>query len=192
MICSCVQHLTVVMKIEIAHNLFNRLLMEIVDPVYVDRKTSRGASQQVVERANNPKYNPVLIFPEATINNGDHLLKFHRGAFLTDKKVQPFCLTYWQPFVPKGWNQYAWTESSTLLYMFEVLSMPFTFVSVDILDPMTLPVEGQGNVEKFAEYAELVMANHLGVKAISNSSDEIFKKKKEEKELKATQNIKND
>lgn len=184
MIISCVHPLTVVMKAEISKNHFIKLLMEIVDPVYVDRSSHTGASQQIIEHANNFERNPVLIFPEATLNNGDHMLRFHRGAFLTKQKVQPFCLRYWQPFVPHGWNQYAWTENSLPLYLFEVAAMPFTFVSVDILDPISLDAQGNGDVETFTNYAQILMANHLGVKAVNRSSDEIFKHKKAERERK--------
>lgn len=179
MVISCIHHVSVVMKAEVASSAAIRLLMEIVDPVYVNRSVHTGASKLVIERANNFKENPVLIFPEATMNNGDHLLKFHRGAFLTNQKVQPFCIRYWQPLVPHGWNQYAWTEATLPIYLFEVLSMPFTFVSVDILDSITLDVEGKGDINTFTTYAQLYMANHLGVKAITHSSNEIFMRQKE-------------
>ncbi|OHS99527.1 Acyltransferase family protein [Tritrichomonas foetus] len=178
-IVSCVHFVTVVMKIELSYNKYLARIFENVDPVYVDRKVSRGASQQVIEHANNFNLNPVLIFPEATINNGDHMLHFHRGAFLTPHKVQPLCIKYNQLLVPKGWNQYAWTTTDTALYIWELLSMPFTYVTVDLLPPMTLEKEGGGDPDKFAEYAQLVMANHFGVKAITRSSAEIFKTKKE-------------
>lgn len=178
MIISCIHPVTVVMKKEIAGSLFTKYLMEIVDPVFIDRSVHTGASKIVVERANNPKRYPVLIFPEATMNNGDHLLKFHRGAFLSKQKVQPFCIRYWQPLVPNGWNQYAWTTISMPMYLFEVFSMPFTFVSVDVLEPMTLDGEGKGDVQTFTDISQLRMANHLGVKAIDRSSNEIFMKEK--------------
>ena len=187
MIISCVHPLTVVMKAEISKNYFVKLLMEIVDHVYVDRSAHTDASQQIFEHANNFKRNPVLIFPEATLNNGDHMLHFHRGAFLTKQKVQPFCLRYWQPLVPHRWNQYAWTETSLPLYLFEVAAMPFTFVSVDILDPITLDVKGNGDVETFTTKAQLIMANHLGIKAITRSSDEIFMKIKAERQQRKQQ-----
>ncbi|KAK8840099.1 Ancient ubiquitous protein 1 [Tritrichomonas musculus] len=178
MIISCIHPVTVVMKAELAKSTFLRYLMEIVDPVYIDRSAHTGASQFIIEHANNFKRFPVLIFPEATTINGNHLLKFHRGAFLTNQKVQPCCIRYWQPLVPQGWNQYAWTTVSLPMYLFEVLSMPFTIVSVDILDPITLDVEGKGNVDRFTTYAQIYMANHLGVKAITHSSNEIFMQKK--------------
>ncbi|KAK8837274.1 Ancient ubiquitous protein 1 [Tritrichomonas musculus] len=180
MIISCIHPVTVVMKKEVAGSSFTKYLMEIVDPVFIDRSAHTGASKHVVERANNPKRFPVLIFPEATMNNGDHLLKFHRGAFLSKQKVQLFCIRYWQPLVPHGWNQFAWTTVSMPMYLFEVFSMPFTFVSVDVLDPITLDVEGKGDVQTFTDYGQLNMANHLGVKAITRSSNELFMKEKEE------------
>lgn len=37
----------------------------------------------------------------------------------------------------------------------------------DVFDPITLDKEGKGDVEAFSNYAELLMANHLGVKAIN-------------------------
>ena len=174
MIISCIHHVIVVMKSEVASYEAIKLLMEIVDPIYVNRSVHTGVSKIIVEHANNLKSNPVLIFPEATMNNGNHMLKFHRGPFISHQKVQPFCIRYCQPLVPRGRNGYAWTAPTLNPYLFEILSMPFTFVSVDILDPISLDVEGKGYVDRFTTYAQLYMANHIGVKAITHSSNEIF------------------
>lgn len=87
------------------------------------------------------------------------------------------CIKYHQLFVPKGWNQFAWTDNSLMMYLFEVASMPFTYVSVDILDLITLNIEGENNIDTFSKNAQLIMANKLGLKAISHSSDEIFRHK---------------
>lgn len=179
MIISCIHHVCVVMKSEVASSQVVKILMEIIDPIYVNRSVHTGVTKIIVDRANNLNSNPVLVFPEATMNNGNHLLKFHRGAFVSHQKVQPFCIRYWQPFVPRDWNTYAWTEPTLFPYLLEILAMPFTFVSVDILDPISLDVEGNGDVNKFATYGQLYMANHIGVKAITHSSNEIFLKQQE-------------
>lgn len=188
----CMRFVTVVMKKEIANHAAYRYICECVDPVYVDRKVSTGASKLIVDHANDPKLDPVLIFPEGTITNGDCMLKFHRSAFLTHHKVQPMTIRYWQPLVPHGWNSYAWTTVSTLEYIWQLLCMPWNIITVEALPPMTLDVDGEGDVEKFALKAQLAMANSLQIKAVTRSSDEIFKAqkaaRKEEKERMAKKN----
>ncbi|KAH0790586.1 Acyltransferase family protein [Histomonas meleagridis] len=177
---ACTTHyFSSVMKIELSRNKIAKLIYENAYPIYVDRSVSTGATHYIIERANDPSLPPILIYPEGTLTNGDCLLKFHRGAFLTHKKVQPISVRYWQPFVPKGWNTFAWTEPNIIKHFASLLSMPFSFVTIEYMEPITLDKEGEGDVEKFTNYAQLLLANKLGVKAVNRSSNEIFKIKKE-------------
>ena len=171
----CIRYITSVMKDDFAKKPLLRPLLDCVDPIFVDRSHSTGKTKLIIEHADNFNRPPVLIFPEGTINNGDHLLKFHRGAFLTPYKVQPMCIRYWQPFVPKGWNTYAWTTTSLANYIWGAICMPFSIIEVDILPSITMGNEGKGDIETFTLKAQLIMANHLQVKAIDRSSDEIFR-----------------
>lgn len=171
-----------VMKIELSYNKITQFVYESSDPIYVDRKTAKGATKYIIDRVNDENRTPVLIYPEGTLTNGECLLKFHRGAFLTEKKVQPISVRYWQPLVPKDWNTYAWVEPNIIKHFLCLFSMPFSFVTIEYLSPIQLNKEGNGNIEEFTKYAQLLLANNLKVKAINKSSDLIFKKKKEKNE----------
>lgn len=181
-IICCTNMISSVMKIELSYNKITRYIYECCDPIYVDRKVAKGATKYIIERANDDKRIPILIYPEGTLTNGECLLKFHRGAFLTENKVQPIAVRYWQPLVPKGWNTYAWVEPNTIKHFLCLFSMPFSFVNVEYLSPIQLNKEGNGNVEEFTKYAQLILANKLKVKAINKSSDLIFRTKKEKNE----------
>ncbi|OHS98446.1 Acyltransferase family protein [Tritrichomonas foetus] len=183
----CIRYITSVMKAELSQKKLYMPILECVDPIFVDRSKSTGVSQQIIDHADNFNRPPVLIFPEGTLNNGDVLLKFHRGAFLTPYKVQPFCIRYWQPLVPKGWNTYAWTTNSIVEYIWGLVSMPpFSIIEVDALPSITMGNEGKGDIETCTLKAQLIMANHMKVKAVDRSSDEIFKHKKPKTEIKET------
>ncbi|KAH0792864.1 Acyltransferase family protein [Histomonas meleagridis] len=172
-------HASFVMKKELSENPVFSLIYENNDPIYVDRKVSTGASKYIIERAKDHARPPVLIFPEAATSRAEYILKFHRGAFITDEKVQPICMRHWQMFVPKGWNSYAWPEPGMIGHILRLLTMPFSIITIEFLPAITLKKEGKGSVEEFAKYAQLLIANHLKVKAIDNSSDDHFKLKRQ-------------
>ena len=168
-----------VMKIELSKNPVFSLIYENCEPIYVDRSKSTGVTHYIIERANDPTKAPILIFPEAVTTNATYLLKFHRGAFVTDKKVQPVCMRYYQLFVPEGWNTYAWPEQDMFSHILRLLTMPFSWITLDFLPSMTLQDDGNGNVDEFALKAQLKMANHLKLRAIDRSSNEIYRAKKQ-------------
>lgn len=176
-----VRNLSVVLKKEFGDVPMIRPVIDNVNPIYVDRSASCGQSQLVINQANDPAKNPVLIFPEGTICSGDFLLKFHRSAFLTNKKVQPMIMKYNMPLVPKRWNSFHWTEISFIQYYWQLMSMPPSYATIELVPSITLDNEGKGDIEYFAKYAQLLFANKLKIKAIDGSSDIIFKNKKEEK-----------
>jgi 1-acyl-sn-glycerol-3-phosphate acyltransferase len=184
MIIICCRDASVVAKIEF-QSVF-MWLFDIIDPIYVRRDQHGGQTQLVKDHINNKDLLPILIFPEGTITNGDVLLKFHRSPFLSEHKVQPMMIRYWMPFVPKGWNSFAWTHKSTLSFFWSVLSMPFSFVVVDILPSSS--IQQYESVDAMAEAVQLQCANALGVKAVTRSSNEIFMKKKAAKEAAKTVN----
>ncbi|EAX95813.1 Acyltransferase family protein [Trichomonas vaginalis G3] len=172
-------HCSVVCKWEIGQSIL-KYMLDPLDPIYVRRDQSGGQSKLIVEQADNKELLPVLIFPEGTTHKGDYLFKFHRSAFITQHKVQPVLIRYNQPFVPRGWNSYGWTQTNTLEYFFMCLAMPLNFVDVTFLPAMTL-AENENSPDKFAENAELLVANFFGIKATTRSNDEIFKHKKAQK-----------
>lgn len=173
---------TPVIKIEVHQVKFlNIILEDVVNCVYVERDKHKGQAQTIVDRANNSLCDPVLIYPEGTISGGDFMLKFHKTPFLTEYKVQPVAMRYVSPLVPNGWNMYGWKKATLWQHLWNMLSMPPSYVTLDILPAMTKAVDGEGDPEKFAAKAELAIANHLGLRATDRSSHEIYLVKSQEK-----------
>ncbi|EAY17690.1 Acyltransferase family protein [Trichomonas vaginalis G3] len=178
MIISCTRDTSVVMKASFGEGVA-RWVFDIIDPIYVRRDMPGGQTKLIIDHANNKELLPILIFPEGTLTNGDIFLKFHRGAFLTDHKVQPMLVRYHMPFVPEGWNSFAWTEPNILLYFWYAMSVPLNWVTVKIL-PAHSKSE-YANADEFADAMQLQCANAFGVLASTRSSNDIFRKKTEEK-----------
>jgi 1-acyl-sn-glycerol-3-phosphate acyltransferase len=153
-----------------------RLFFGITDCIWIDRTTRGGVSQQFKDSINDPTKRPLVVFPEGTMTNGNVLLKFHTGAFLTKKPIQPFTIRYWQTFVRKGWNTNAYTEPNFLLYAFGLLALPPSIVTVKLL-PVIYPKDDE-SPEELATRVQLAIANDLKVKAVSRSSSEIFAARK--------------
>ena len=175
-IISIIKYISPVCKAEIAKSIAYNVI-DCSNPIYVRRDQPGGQSKSIESRAEDINSYPILLFPEGTLTRGDITLKFHRSAFLTNKKVQPLVIRYYMPFVPKNWNTYAWTDPNILKYFLSIISIPFNIVKVTALPSMTLEKDGNNNVEEFTKIAQLKIANFLGTKAVTRSSDEIFKKK---------------
>jgi 1-acyl-sn-glycerol-3-phosphate acyltransferase len=153
-----------------------RLFFETTDCIWIDRTKRGGVSQQFKDSINDPKKMPLVVFPEGTMTNGNVILKFHTGGFLTKKPIQPFTIRYWQSFVRKGWNTNAYTEPNFLLYAFGLLALPPSVVTIKLL-PLIYP-EDDESPEQLATRVQLTIANDLKVKAVSRSSSEIFAAKR--------------
>ena len=176
MIISCCRDCAVVSKASFKVPPYE-YLFDMIDPIYVRRDMAGGQTKAIIDHAQREDRLPILIFSEGTITNGDVMLKFHRSAFLTGKKVQPMLIRYSMPLVPKGWNSYAWTVVNTLKYLWDCLSIPLNIVNVYILPSHEIS-EYNNDVEEFTKQVHLQCANCLGVKAVTRSSDEIFKKRR--------------
>jgi len=80
-------------------------MMEEMDAVFVDRDdiNSRQATLDAIREHCSewkPGDRPMLIFPEGTTSNGEGLLDFRKGAFLSGVPVRPVILVYtgrWHP-----------------------------------------------------------------------------------------------
>lgn len=78
---------------------------EEIGVIEVDRgdKASRQATMQAISEHVDqwkPGGRPLLLFPEGTTSNGEHVLPFKKGAFAPGVAVRPIVLTYtgdWHP-----------------------------------------------------------------------------------------------
>lgn len=167
--------LTPVIKAEVMKVKMLNHIIECVDPVYVTREKSCHQTDILKARASDPNKFPVMIFPEGTISGGKFLLKFHRSAFLTKYKIQPTIIRYHMPLVPKGWNTYCWKSSSFLEHMWNLASMPLTFVTVEFLPVIQNDLLEPADIEKFSIQAQIIMGNALGLKAVKTSNLDLFR-----------------
>jgi lysophosphatidylcholine acyltransferase/lyso-PAF acetyltransferase len=80
-------------------------LMQEMETIFVERSNgdSRQATLDAIKEhcsAWEPKSRPLLIFPEGTTSNGEGLLEFKKGAFISGVPVRPVILVYtgqWDP-----------------------------------------------------------------------------------------------
>jgi 1-acyl-sn-glycerol-3-phosphate acyltransferase len=166
------RNVTIVLQKKWVSNFLSRTFFDTTHPVYIGHR-HRGNTKEIIDRADDTSEPPVMIFPEGTSTNGEILLQFHRTAFLTPYKVQPMLIRYWMPFVPKGWNTIAYVRQSALSYIWQLISMPLFIIEVDCLQPIAMEVEGKADIDTFTRNAQIIVANHLKIKAVSRTSEQV-------------------
>lgn len=69
-----------------------------------DKTLSLIKERQELIQEGDGDYPPLLIFPEGTTSNGKQLFQFKKGAFLAEKKIRPYTLTYSNGTVHPAWD----------------------------------------------------------------------------------------
>lgn len=156
-------------------NPFFSQTSKIYDIIYVDRSKKEGITQQVCDFQNNPNILPLTIFPEGKVTNGECVLGFRSGGFVNNTPVQPVTLRYKLWFCPRDMATISWVSDDTLEYIYQLFSIPFITLEVNILDPIKWEKPDMTPQEK-ANQAELIIANSLGCLALKNTNKEIFQK----------------
>lgn len=159
-------------------NPFFTQTSKIYDIIYVDRTKTEGITEQVCSFQNNRDILPLTIFPEGKVTIGECVLGFRSGAFVNDTPIQPVTLRYKLWFCPKSMATISWVADDTLEYIYQLFSIPFLTLEVNILDQIKWERPDMTPAEK-AKQAQLIMANSLGCIALKNTNKEIFQKKKE-------------
>ena len=160
-------------------NIFIEKTADVFDVVFVDRSTHQNATQQITNAAEDPLRLPIVVFPEGKISNGDALLDFRTGAFVSGQPVQPITLRYRPWFHLKDAMTPSWLHDTMLEYMYQLWSVPFMTLDVHFLP--TIHKKGESTPKERAIQAQLEMANDLGTKAINRSNKEIFLEGEKEK-----------
>ncbi|OHS93464.1 Acyltransferase family protein [Tritrichomonas foetus] len=169
-----IKYVSCVLKKEFSSLPFIRDIISVTDPIYVDRSKPCGLTKHIIQQASNMKKDPIMIFPEGAICNGNYMLKFHKSAFLTNYKVQPVVVQFWTPFSPSKWNTFSWLDQGPLELLWNYYSIPFSICRVKVLPAIQIDSEN-GDIEALATKAQLMMANELGIKAIDRSSNEFYR-----------------
>ena len=159
-------------------SIFVRHTAKMFDVCFVDRsKEGGGVTQQIIDWQRNKDRLPIVIFSEGKVTNGEGLLGFRTGGFLSDEKVQAMCVRYKMLFTPKGMATPAWLENDFRMYLYQLFSIPAMIVEVTVLPPLDL--SGKDPHER-AKMVQLQMANYFGCRAYATTNKVVFTGKKKE------------
>lgn len=154
---------------------------DVVDGIAVDREKSTGISKILVSNAENSKEPPILIFPEGASTSGDYMLRFHTGAFLSDLPVQPAAIRYTLWGTTRSLSHISFFHHSWWM-MVVFLGVPGISVHIKFLEPVSLKTSGVNEDPRtLADLVSLKIANELGVRVISLSSNSIYKRNAQKK-----------
>jgi 1-acyl-sn-glycerol-3-phosphate acyltransferase len=166
-----VQNFTPTIKKQWLWSSFIKIFLDNANPIYVDHEDA--SAKEIADQADDSSQFPVLLFPEGARTNGDLLLKFHRSAFITPYRVQPLLIRYRLFFVPNGWNTVTSVQQSFWSALWQVMCIPFFVIEIDALHSISMEVEGKADIGTFMKNAQVLLANHLKIKAVSHSSEDV-------------------
>lgn len=160
------------------NNIFVKNTARMFDICFVDRSVSAGVANQLVAWQKDKSRLPVVVFSEGKVTNGEALLGFRTGGFVSDEKVQAMCIRYKMLFTPKGMATPAWLEWNFPLYVYQLFSIPLMIVDIDVLPVLDLAGK---DVKERAKMVQLQMANHFGCLAIEATNKKIFQSEEKPK-----------
>ena len=166
-------------KVETLNLPAMKSIWDVFRGISVDRARSLRMSKHVVfETAQDSIAQVIQMFPEGTTTNGEYMLKFHTGAFLSDLPVQPAAIRYsmWgssRKFASLSYfHRTAWDLVS-------LLSIPVVTVDVTFLECCSLKASQQNDARLFADDVSMKIAEFLRIPVMDISSSALFKKKDE-------------
>lgn len=157
-------------------NKFVVATAKVFDVLFVDRARRQNISQQLVDIANDPSLLPVVVFPEGKVTNGDALVGFRSGAYISETMVQPLAIRYRMWLTPRSMSTVAWNEDNFKYYLYQWFAIPFMTVDIHCLEPISWKGSNKTPQEKAVE-SELQIANALGTLANSRENKDYFKMK---------------
>jgi hypothetical protein len=158
---------------------FVRKTSEVFEIIFVDREKTANISKQLVNIANDPSLLPVLIFPEGKVTNGDALVGFRTGAYVSDTPVQAVTVRFRQWLCPKSMSTVSWNEDNWFFYCYQVYAIPFITLDLNVLEPLNWKGKDLTPAEK-ATQSQLQIANALHTKPFAMTNKILFEKKKTE------------
>jgi hypothetical protein len=149
------------------------LLTTVWDACFVDRSTSVDhVSGQLQTWQSDRTKLPIVVFPEGKVTNGEALLGFRCGAFVSDEKCQAITIRYKLWFTPKGMSTPSWLEMQLQDYLYQIWAIPWMTVDIHVLE--LLDLKGK-TAKQRAAALELQMANFLGVRATRKTNKSLFR-----------------
>jgi len=130
----------------------------------------------LLEYASDANRPMIQLFPEGATTNGDYMLRFHIGAFLSDLPIQPAAIRYTLWGTSKKIAHLSWFHNYPR-HLIAFLSIPFITVDIHFLKTRSLK-SSQGvndEVRMFADKIALKIGNFLKVPVYDISSSAIYK-----------------
>lgn len=165
-------------KVEILNLPAMKSVWDIFQGLSVDRTRSSGMAKTLFQTAQDNTQPVIQMFPEGTTTNGEYLLKFHVGAFLSDLPVQPAAIRYNMWGSSRRFSNLSYFHR-TAKDLVSLLSIPFITVDVTFLECCSLKVSQQNDARQFADEVSMKIAEFLGIPVMDISSSALFKKKEE-------------
>ena len=162
-----------------------KVLLECLDVIYLPSEPREGENQDtvrkkrrklVMEAADDHTNPPLLIFPEGlrSKTSGDVLMKFNQTAFMSPYYIQPVVIRFTMLGVPDGLNTYAYKGESLFNYLCRLFTMPFSYLSINLLPPTAMGKSEGMEIEKFTDETQLTMANAIGIMAVNKAEREFL------------------
>lgn len=164
-------------------------ILKAAGSIFIDRSKHGGVSHVITEYLSKKRDMPLAIAPEGRTEKGLFMLQFRTGAFIADAPIQPVTLQF-KNFLPYGRTGIIWTYAQPFEWLIRLLSMPGCTVQVDFLPVIDNEEFYSKQPMEKALYCNLLMANHLGVKASDRSTRYYYKKPNDNKNQNVNQNEK--
>jgi glycerol-3-phosphate O-acyltransferase 3/4 len=143
---------------------FQDHVLASLDCIWFDRSDSDNKSlvaQRLAEHAYDASRVPVLVFPEGTCVNNNHVIMFRKTVFDLDVPINPIAIKYNDIFVPGYWNS---RRVGFAEHLMSLMTSWAVICDVWYMDPMTR-AEGESAID-FAKRVQYAIARRAGIKAV--------------------------
>jgi 1-acyl-sn-glycerol-3-phosphate acyltransferase len=128
----------------------------------------------LVESAIDANTAMIQLFPEGATTNGNYMLRFHLGAFLSDVPIQPAAIRYTLWGTSKWVSHLSWFHKYPRQWL-AFLSIPWITADVTFLPTVSMKQYETGKARAFADEVAFGIANFLGVPVVDLTSSSIYK-----------------
>jgi 1-acyl-sn-glycerol-3-phosphate acyltransferase len=128
----------------------------------------------LIESAADANTPMIQLFPEGATTNGNYMLRFHLGAFLSDLPIQPAAIRYTLWGTSKRISHLSWFHNYPRQWL-AFLSIPFRTADVTFLPTVSLKEYEADKVRAFADDVSFGIANFLGVPIVDLTTSSIYK-----------------
>ena len=149
-------------------------MWNVFEGISVDRTKSCGMTKVLLKSATNSNLPMIQMFPEGATTNGDYMLKFHLGAFLSDLPLQPAAIRYTLWGTSKKLSHLSFFHNYPTHFI-EFLCIPAITVDIEFLPTVSLKRSQENDPRQFADDVSLVIANFLGIPVLNLTSNTIYK-----------------